>query len=153
MTTNTDIAALEVDVMKHIPVINMWDLKATIAGLEGESSMDRNRPYTGQPWTGTGERGKTEIKGITFRDLRDAFIRAFIISHPVYQRGTMIPLQPNYDLSLEAQAGTEAKLNGNDLFRLVDDCDPIAVAQNLSCEIEKLMGIFPNINKPVEKDD
>jgi hypothetical protein len=28
-----------------------------------------------------------------------------------------------------------------------DRIDPVAIAQNLSCEVEKLMGIFPNITK------
>jgi len=43
-------------------------------------NMRRDRPYTGQPHTDTGTRGKTEIKGITFRDIRDCFIRAYCLS-------------------------------------------------------------------------
>jgi hypothetical protein len=39
------------------------------------TTLVRDRPYDGQSHTDTGERGKTEVKGITFRDLRDCFIR------------------------------------------------------------------------------
>jgi len=35
-----------------------------------QRGMQRARLHEGQPWTCGGERGKTEIKGITFRDLR-----------------------------------------------------------------------------------
>jgi hypothetical protein len=31
-------------------------------------TLDRNRPYNGQPLTDTGDRGKHEVKGITMRD-------------------------------------------------------------------------------------
>lgn len=34
-----------------------------------DHNMKRDRRYNRQPHTDTGERGKTEIKGITFRDL------------------------------------------------------------------------------------
>lgn len=120
------------------------ELAPTLENLFGPATMDPERPYNGQPWTSAGTRGQTEIKGITFRDLSDAFIRAFIISHPYYQDGTLIPLEPNATLIDEAHKGRAAKLNGNSVFSLVGDIDPIAVSQNLGCEVEKLMGIYPN---------
>jgi hypothetical protein len=110
-----------------------------------DHSMQRDRPYNGQPHTITGVRGATEIKGITFRDLRDCFIRAFIISHQHYKDGTLEELQPNATLRDEAKRGSAAALSENDVYSLVGGIDPIAVAQNLACEIEMLMGIFPNI--------
>ena len=85
-------------------------------------TLDRSRPYDGQPWTDTGERGKTEIKGITFRDLRDCFIRALYDSSPIEAKDYPKSV---YDLDLNA-------------------IDIIAVAQNMSCWVEKYMGIFPN---------
>ena len=101
-----------------------------------DHNMRRDRPYTGQPHTDTGERGKTEIKGVTFRDLRDAFIRAvFLAGHHI------APAQ--YD---EACKGELATLCENDLYGLdLNQLDPVAVIQNLSCEVEKLMGIYPNV--------
>ena len=30
--------------------------------------------------------------------------------------------------------------------------DPIAISQNLTCQIEKMMGIFPNISKDFAKN-
>jgi hypothetical protein len=99
-------------------------------------SMKRDRPYDGQPWTDHGVRGRIEIKGITFRDLRDAYVRAwFLASGHVSSE--------KYE---EAQKGENANLSENDLFGWnLDKVDPVAVAQNLSCEIERLMGIFPNV--------
>lgn len=87
------------------------------------ASLDRDRSYDGQPHTDTGERGKTEITGITFRDLRDCFIRA------CYDSSGLPPEQwPGsvYDLPW-------------------DQMDILAVSQNLSCWVERYMGIYPNV--------
>lgn len=85
--------------------------------------LDPTRPYDGQPHTDTGERGKTEVKGLTFRDLRDCFIRACYESS-----GLPIEEWPGsvYDLPF-------------------DDMDILALATNLSNNVEKFMGIFPNV--------
>lgn len=110
-----------------------------------DHNMMPDRPYNGQPHTMTGERGATEIKGITFRDLRDCFIRAYIKSHLYFGKGTIEKLQPNATLIDEADKGVFAVLCEDDVYRLMGDIDPIAVAQNLCCEIEKQMGIYPNV--------
>jgi len=41
---------------------------------EGMNNMDRNRKYTGQPHTDYGERGKTQVEGLTMRDVCDCFL-------------------------------------------------------------------------------
>lgn len=110
-----------------------------------DHNMRRDRPYGGQPHTDTGERGRQEIRGITMRDLRDCFIRAFILSHQHYKPGSIETIQPNAALRDEAGKGEHAAICENDLYGLVGDIDPIAVAQNLTCEVEKAMGIFPNV--------
>lgn len=96
------------------------------------TALDRDRPYNGQPHTDLGERGKTELKGITFRDVRDCFvIAAFLASpqgYPEERRGSI------YDLDL-------------------NDIDPIAWSQNLACELERRMGIFPNVPELRHDDD
>jgi hypothetical protein len=107
--------------------------------------MQRDRPYNGQPHTDTGVRGSTVISGVTMRDIRDCFIRAYVDSHTYYQRGSMVPLQPNAALIDEANKGVNAAICENDVYNLIGDVDPIAVAQNLTCEIEKIMGIYPNV--------
>lgn len=109
-----------------------------------DHNMQRNRPYNGQIHTDHGDRGKTEIHGITFRDLRDCFIRACFLSavhiHPA-----------GYE---QANKGVNGVLCENDLFDLdFEKIDPVAVAQNLSCEVERIMGIFPNVPKlPIAED-
>lgn len=101
-----------------------------------DHNMERNRPYTGQPHTDTGERGRTEVKGVTFRDLRDCFIRAFFLS-----AGHVNPM-----LYEEALKGERAALCDNDLYTLdLNKLDPVAVIQNFGCEVERIMGIFPNV--------
>lgn len=103
-----------------------------------DANMSRHRPYDGQPHTDTGKRGATEIRGITFRDLRDCYIRAVLLS-----AHHLVP-----HLYEEATKGEAAALCENDLFGFdLDKLDPLAVSQNLSVEVEKLMGIYPNIPK------
>ena len=101
-----------------------------------DHNMQRDRPYTGQWHTDHGIRGRTEINGITFRDLRDCFTRAcFLSAHHIHPAG--------YEQAMNAEA---AALCENDLYQLdFDKIDIVAVAQNLACEVERIMGIFPNI--------
>lgn len=85
--------------------------------------LDRSRPYDGQPHTDTGERGKQLVEGLTMRDIRDCYIRACFESS-----GLMIEEWPG------------------DIYKLPwDNMDPIAIVQNLTCNIEKMMGIYPNV--------
>lgn len=125
----------------------MWDQIAHDLG-QRDCNMRRDRPYTGQPHTDTGARGATEIKGITFRDLRDCFIRAILQSTGgQYYDGdeqTKARMKALYD---EAEKGENAALCSDDLYGFdLDKLDPIAIVQNLSCEVERVMGIFPNID-------
>lgn len=105
-----------------------------------DHSMSRHRPYDGQPWTDSGKRGATKVEGLTMRDIRDCYIRAIFQASggPLYE---------------EAQKGEKACLCENDVFSAAVDwnsIDPIALAQNMSCEIEKMMGIFPNVDKTAD---
>lgn len=88
-----------------------------------QRNLFRNRAYDGQMHTTMGERGKTEVKGITMRDIRDCYIKACYESS---------------GLPEEEWPRTVFGLDFNVM-------DPIAVAQNLTCNIEKMMGIFPNV--------
>lgn len=48
----------------------------------------------------------------------------------------------------ETLKGEEANLTMHDLYGFdLDKIDPGAMCQNMMCEIEKMMGIFPNINQ------
>lgn len=130
------------------------DAEKLFAAIDGEikkaganASMRRDRPYDGQPQTDEGERGRTEVKGITFRDLRDCLIRAVILSAGPADDGGLVPRE-KYG---EAGKGERAILCENDLYGFnLDKLDPMAICQNLSCEVERIMGIFPNV-KPLRK--
>lgn len=89
------------------------------------STLDRTRPYNGQPWTDGGERGMTEVKGLTMRDLRDCFIRGCF-----------------------SASGLEPSKYPKSVYELdFNQMDIIAVSQNMLCWVEKYMGIYPNVPK------
>lgn len=113
---------------------NDFNLSNTIMSLS-DYTTDPDRPFTGQPHTDHGERGKTEVKGIRFRDLADCVVKAFVDSIPGLSD----------ELYRRADDGT---LNYNDLYDLdTSEMDPLALIQNISCRVEKAMGIYPNIER------
>ena len=89
------------------------------------AALDPDRPYAGQSHTDNGVRGQTVVSGLTFRDLKDCFIVGAF-----HSSGLLPEEYPKtiFELSWES-------------------IDPIAVWQNMSCEIERRMGIYPNIPK------
>lgn len=106
------------------------------------TSMRRDRPFDGQPHTDTGVRGATEITGITFRDLHDCFIRAVLLSTGAGEIDG-VDMRPRY---AQATRGELAELGEGDLYGFdLDQLDPMAICQNLCCEVERVMGIFPNV--------
>ena len=128
---------------KH-PIIQA--VEAALDNLDNETpTMDRQRPYKGQPHTDAGKRGETMVEGLTFRDIRDCYVRAFIKAHPSYgDEPECMNNRPYYD---EANKGEGGALCAGDVFKMKGDTDPLAVSQIMSCEIEKMMGIFPNVEK------
>lgn len=111
-------------------------IAVAIDDLGSDHNMRRDRPYSGQPHTTTGMRGATEVRGITFRDLRDCYVRAVLLS-----AGHLVPA-----LYEEANKGEAAALCENDLYGFdLDQLDPVAIVQNLCCEVERVMGIYPNV--------
>lgn len=101
-------------------------------------NMKRDRPYDGQRHTDSGIRGKTLVEGLTFRDIRDCFIRGYVSSLD-------FELEGNRKLINEGMKGEKAKLDENSLFQGKGFVDLLAVAQNMACEMEKMMGIYPNV--------
>lgn len=85
--------------------------------------QDRRRPYNGQPHTDQGIRGRTEVHGLTMRDIADCLRIAIWESCGSPENAASI-----YDCDLS-------------------QCDPIAIEQNLTCNIEKFMGIYPNVHQ------
>jgi hypothetical protein len=83
--------------------------------------LNRNRPYNGQQHTGDGERGKQQVVGLTMRDIRDCLILAFYDSSGLSNPPKSVEDLPLHEMSLEA------------------------ISQNMTCWIERYMGIFPNI--------
>jgi len=84
----------------------------------------RDRPYDGQPWTGFAERGKQLVEGLTMRDIRDCMMTAWAELR---------------DAAVEC--------NNQDYAAHFDAIDFLAVCQAAGCNIEKMMGIYPNIRE------
>ena len=98
---------------------------------------DPNRAFIGQPHTDQGERGKTLVTGLRFRDICDCFVLGWL-----HAAGR----------SSLAENGTATY---NDVYECGEDVDPLAVMKNMTCEMERRMGIFPNIpilHVPKEKE-
>lgn len=142
---------------------NLWSTQSS-----SDYRNDRERPYNGQPWTDDGARGKTEVRGLTMRDIRDCLMKAFLLSGATKEYLEADEFLKCWDFSncktdKDKPTPTQYLLDnqdkyvftkvetGNwrhqDVYKLdLSNIDPIAVAQNMSCEIEKMMGIFPNVN-------
>jgi len=116
------------------------ELRDVIFNL-GDHTTHKDRPFTGQPHTDQGLRGKQEVSGIRFRDVADCIVRAMIYGNK----------DATDEMRRRADDGT---LNYNDVYDLdFSGIDPIAIVQNAMCEIEKMMGIYPNIPEPKEGDE
>ncbi|MFW6272882.1 MAG: hypothetical protein ACOC2U_03785, partial [bacterium] len=126
------------------------------------------RPYNGQPHTDQGERGRTEVKGLTMRDIQDCFVKAVLDSAPTETTesdeeffkcfklnktsGEMEPTdylkekqnEPGY-VSHKVELGT---WRYQDVYKVdLNNIDMLAVGKNLTINIEKMMGIYPNVPK------
>ena len=110
-----------------VPIVDSEDLIETLESLDKSDYVtaffDSHREYSGQPWTDQGERGKRLVEGLTMRDIADCFI-----------------------VGCFHASGLDREHYPNSVYELPwDDISPIAVSQNMVCEIERKMGIFPNI--------
>lgn len=128
---------------------------------------DRERPYNGQSHTDDGERGKTIVEGLTMRDIRDCLIKAMLISSPSnkylnedfskcwdFSQEPIKPTQYLLDHQNESDfIYNKVKLDTwrpQDVYKINwENIDPLAICSNLTVEIEKMMGIYPNVPKLV----
>jgi hypothetical protein len=168
---------------KHIPMIDMDDpdfkekLEFNLQMNSGSSdySNNRDREYNGQPWTDSGVRGKTEVKGLTMRDIKDCLIKAMLLSGASKEYLEADEFMKCWDFSECKKDGDEPKptqylldnqdkyvstkvatgnWRPNDVYKLNwDEMDPLAVASNMTCEIEKMMGIYPNLAGSPSSED
>lgn len=121
----------------------MSEFERQMANLFTDLGMDdvnmrRDRVYSGQAHTFTGVRGAKEVRGLTLRDLHDCYVRARCLSSGAFT-------DKDRALYEEATKGEAAVISENDVYEIEASLDPMAVFQNFACEIERVMGIFPNI--------
>jgi len=116
-------------------------------------TMDRDREFVGAFNTFWGERGKTFVHGLKIRDLCDCIVRSiFLCSHKSITDSGNKYLQ---NLCESAEKGEYSDMiKPSDLYTIeLDALDPVAVIQTVMCEIEKMMGIYPNIETSQIEDD
>lgn len=114
------------------------DIKSIIDEVLGlNNDARRDRPYNGQPHTDEGERGKTLVEGLTMRDVCDCMAIGLLEASEIPEL---------YD-AVERGVWTYG-----DLYKL-EDFDPVAAIQNMACQLEKMMGIYPNVPKLIFEDD
>lgn len=101
------------------------------------SASRRDRPYDGQPQTGDGERGEQEVYGVTMRDVKDCFVIGAILASPT-PCDQLMDYVLGKDIEPEYKKGAIYDLDWPNM-------DPLAVIQNAMCELEKRMGIYPNV--------
>jgi len=122
---NIPILDSESENFKEELAFNLWSTQSCT-----DYRNDRDRPYNGQSWTDQGERGKQEVKGLTMRDICDCYVKAVLLSNG------------DNEQYRKAEAGT---WRYQDVYEInFAEVDPLAIQHNLTCEIEKMMGIFPN---------
>jgi hypothetical protein len=99
-------------------------------------TTDPNRPFIGQDHTDEGERGKTEVKGIRFRDLCDCVVKGLFSAAE----------HESIDFDEKCKRVENNTITYTDMYGLrLAEMDPNALIQRISCEVEKAMGIYPNI--------
>ena len=110
----------------------------------------RLRPYDGQSWTDDGVRGQTKVAGLTMRDISDCLAIAFVHSAAPTAEESLAHYECADPECSRIRCKLERRrLSWEDIYSLdLAQMDPKAIAQNLVCEIERRMGIFPNIPKP-----
>ncbi len=140
-------------------------------GGSSDYSNDRERPYNGQMHTDYGERGKTLVQGLTFRDIKDCLIMAMIES-ATSNRYLNVDFSKCWDFTTDPPTPTQFLLDRQndpdfisnkvdmgtwrpqDVYKLNwDEIDPLAVAQNMSIHMEKMMGIYPNVPQIKSKNE
>lgn len=144
MLENIPIIDADSDDFKEQLAFQIWSTQSS-----SDYRNDRERPYNGQPWTDQGERGKTEVKGLTMRDIADCIVKAFLLSSCTDDKQAF-----DYACKTEGRVITPYEKAETGTWRYQDmyeidlsKISPGAVIQNATCEIEKMMGIFPNIPK------
>jgi len=97
-----------------------------------QPTMSRRRPHTGEKGRYGLPRSSVTVSGLNVRDIQDALIRA------------ACACGHDPDMVESAKEGENAALHRNSLF-LLYDLDMAAVHDALGDELEKLMGIYPNL--------
>ena len=89
-------------------------------------NLDPNRPFTGQPNSLAGERGNQLLYNIRMRDIQDLILKH--IAH------------------MCADDRNDNEITIDDIYKYdLNDIDPLGLVVEVCCDIERMMGIYPNL--------
>ena len=90
-----------------------------------------------QPHTDAGKRGEYIVNGITIRQIAECVLRGMLDGGTLYheQDKSIDTVHLGYHQLLDLIYDVE----------WIDGFDPVAIQQNVTCHIEKVLGIFPNV--------
>ena len=128
-------------------LVNKLKFAMVAAGGSSAYRNDQERPYNGQPQTDHGERGKTEVCGLTMRDIADCFVQGFLAASGISELA-----DKTIALDTDEANYKTGDWRYEDVYKIKNDLDPQAVIQMAMCFVEKYMGIFPNVGKIELKD-
>lgn len=109
--------------------MNVWELPIYL-----ELQRHTQRPYDGQDHTDQGERGRQIVEGATMRDIGDCLMLAYFQASGLPESDWPPRV---YDLPLDVWSRM----------------DPVAIRQSMLCNLEKLLGIYPNYGRRREEPE
>lgn len=127
-------------IMRYVDGTGSWQ-PGQLIEAPSEPTTSRDRPYDGQSHTDNGLRGKTIVEGLTMRDIADCYYRAILHS----SGDTLLNEIADSDDIARIKHMVWHDVNWSAI-------DPVAVQQNLTVNIEKMMGIFPNLPEVTDEE-
>lgn len=117
----------EDELLPGVPIVGASEIVDALFQLDN-FGLDPDRPFEGQSHTEEGERGQTLVD-LRFRDVADCLAIGFLLAcgHS------------------ETRAAAATWNDVYDALNTDPDFDPKAVCQNMLCEMERRMGIYPNV--------
>jgi hypothetical protein len=102
----------------------------------GNDGLNGERPFRGQPHTFEGRRGATELAHLRVRDVHDCIALA------------LLRLYGRSDAFIDGGGATWNDVDdaAGEAARPFESMDMMAFAQAVCCELERRMGIYPNVS-------
>jgi hypothetical protein len=104
---------------------------------ENFENIIKHTMHEPQPHTDAGKRGEHIVNGITIRQIAECVLRGMLDGGTLYhdQDNAIDTIHLGYHQLIDLIYEVE----------WIDNFDPVAIQQNVSCHIEKVLRIYPNV--------